>query len=389
MDQMTERHGRLIELDSLRGVAALAVAFSHSMAVFRIDGMSMAWTAPLAERSTGGLAVGVAEALFNAQAAVVLFFVLSGYVLCRSIRHGATGETSIFDFLRRRAFRILPVMWISLTVAFALSKAIRTIPDPALFSAWYTGCFANRSLEDLAMNFALAQTMVSPVTWTMRIEILGSLLVPLFCWINCHYSVRGRVWCGIIIGVMGAIIGSDTSYMFAFYIGCACAVSPITIRRPRAVVGGAILAIGAWSLLPGRGQPPALAPILFTFASAGIVLSIASSREIFWLLKTLPVSFLGRISYSFYLFHSSALVVLTVLTLPWLIDHGAIAANLTLFVGSAALTLPVAAATYLLIEKPCIRMGRTPFRLLQPRELMAEEALAPQPVHSNPTASAN
>jgi len=66
---MEVRHPHVPELQSIRGLAALAVLLHHCSFLF----------------VTSSTFHFFAEALFNAHAAVVIFFVLSGYVLVRSL----------------------------------------------------------------------------------------------------------------------------------------------------------------------------------------------------------------------------------------------------------------------------------------------------------------
>ena len=88
-------------LESMRGIAALAVAAHHGMSAF-----------------AGGLTPHPLDWLlfaFNPAASVMFFFVLSGYVLGRALdRDGA-----ISPFLVRRAFRIIPPFIFSVLFAFA------------------------------------------------------------------------------------------------------------------------------------------------------------------------------------------------------------------------------------------------------------------------------
>jgi peptidoglycan/LPS O-acetylase OafA/YrhL len=78
--------------------------------------------------------------------------------------------------------------------------------------------------------------------------------------------------------------------------------------------------------------------------------------------ETKPLRFLGRISYSFYLYHPLALA-LVVPWLTWVLSEAALAAHP--FVGSmaialisVALTIPLAMASYTLVERPMIAVGR-------------------------------
>jgi peptidoglycan/LPS O-acetylase OafA/YrhL len=74
-------------LESMRGVAAFAVVACHALAALSVREMTL----PLGEQSASALVTSVISAVFNVNAAVILFFVLSGDVLSLSLgaRNGA------------------------------------------------------------------------------------------------------------------------------------------------------------------------------------------------------------------------------------------------------------------------------------------------------------
>src|SRR2546423_4582644 len=83
-------------LEALRGVAAVMVAVWHTFAIFPGNGLQAA-------------TIEWIRRLINGNAAVTLFFVLSGYVLGLSLRkvNGCSGK-QILGFSARRVFRIYP-----------------------------------------------------------------------------------------------------------------------------------------------------------------------------------------------------------------------------------------------------------------------------------------
>jgi peptidoglycan/LPS O-acetylase OafA/YrhL len=99
-------------LESMRGIAALAVATHHGTSAF-----------------AGGSTPRPLDWLlfaFNPAASVMFFFVLSGYVLGRALdRYG-----KISPFLVRRAFRIIPPFVFAVLLASACVTLIRIGPTP-------------------------------------------------------------------------------------------------------------------------------------------------------------------------------------------------------------------------------------------------------------------
>ena len=83
---------RNYDLDGLRGLAALSVAIGHCASVAGGIGPALRMTVATAPDATLQDAVfRFLHIVFHADAAVILFFVLSGLVLSRSLRHRDDG----------------------------------------------------------------------------------------------------------------------------------------------------------------------------------------------------------------------------------------------------------------------------------------------------------
>lgn len=99
-------------LESLRGLAALVVCVQHAMSVFADDAPSAVKDALLAA--------------FNSAAAVIFFFVLSGYVLGRALER----DGALASYLGRRLFRLIPPFVAAVLFAFACERLLRIDPIP-------------------------------------------------------------------------------------------------------------------------------------------------------------------------------------------------------------------------------------------------------------------
>ena len=159
MPALTPR-SHILELQSLRGIAASVVLLYHASFLFATTPDFHYWS----------------EVLLNAHAAVMLFFVLSGYVLGRALAD-VTVSAGLFKFYAARLFRICPMAWVAclatgLYVIFLHGRVLGA-------SLWYDGFW--RQTYDLRTYATAAFTLKSdllPPIWSIRVELLGSLAIP-------------------------------------------------------------------------------------------------------------------------------------------------------------------------------------------------------------------
>lgn len=95
--------GKIIELQALRGLAAILVVFYHITAISLFDDT----------QSSTLLALKSFWAMYGSLG-VPLFFVLSGFIITMSIFGGKETRISPKDFLLRRVIRVYPVYWLYL-----------------------------------------------------------------------------------------------------------------------------------------------------------------------------------------------------------------------------------------------------------------------------------
>src|SRR6266404_564785 len=99
--------GFLPRIESMRGIAALTVVGFHVSNQFSAS-PAFGWFDRLAFR--------ILTAFFNGFGAVVIFFVLSGFVLARSL----DANSNPTRFFRNRFFRLFPAAIFSVTLLTAL-----------------------------------------------------------------------------------------------------------------------------------------------------------------------------------------------------------------------------------------------------------------------------
>jgi peptidoglycan/LPS O-acetylase OafA/YrhL len=124
-----------------------------------------------------------------------LFFVLSGYVISRPFVGGLVrGELpGIGVYARRRAFRILPLFWLSLfVVAVTTTGWTRATPTAKLSNLF------------LVMNLVPGQqngTIIS-VWWTLSLEACFYVLVPVVAWLLMRWRPGGISASRLAAGVL-------------------------------------------------------------------------------------------------------------------------------------------------------------------------------------------
>jgi peptidoglycan/LPS O-acetylase OafA/YrhL len=214
------------ELEILRGVAAVVVVLAHI--VYRGKYFN-----------AGYIPFGIKYLVFPAHFAVLIFFVLSGYVIGINHKDRLVDE-KINNYLKKRFIRLYPIYFVATALALLVSTTSYSIPT--IFS-----------------NFTITQNMLFPVisenapAWTLNFEVLFYLLfVPI-----SFYRLRPSI----------AIILCLTIAIASFYL-------PIVHVITAYAIGFCVWLSGLWlsrndskSLTSIR-----LVPVLFYMLAVGIII---------------------------------------------------------------------------------------------------------------------
>ncbi len=322
---------RLLFIDGLRGVAASMVVVYH-----------LASRTPAARFTAYG------------KLGVAIFFVLSGFVIAMSIADQRISMRFLLRFAARRSIRLDPPYWTSIIVAVAL----------AAISAHFFG--VSKEFPSLAAVVAhlfylqdiLGYPAISPIYWTLCLEIQFYLVLILILW--SVQSLRLRIDSPPIQLLLFAVLelslleqsgathlshaGIFLPYWFAFFLGAMCYWTLAGKMRDTLFLLG--IALTLLCLLNNRG-----AWFVTAGATALIIYTAARIRKMSSWLSNAAVQFLGRISYSLYLFHPfvgwSAMSFAMTKTNIWL----------AMAVGAAA-SLLSAWIAYTLVERQSIKLSR-------------------------------
>ena len=352
---MKDTTQRLANIDILRGLAAMLVAWQHSSERFV--------TIPtIGEQGT--MLFDIAYSLDFGRIGVVCFFLISGFVIPYSF---SDGSHSVRRFAVRRFLRLYPVYWLSIIAAILVGSI--------LTSKEYTGAtiFANITM----MQKFFGQDHIIGLYWTLQAEVIFYLLCAfMFAQGVMKTSFYQLVACLSRLALF-LLLAALTRYVEPFqsldkelvYLPYVLAIMFVGTLM-RGVLSektnhfhfwlALVLTFGfpCWMLfLHYVGLPLNDQPVRFFF---GHILSLVMFALGYALLnRDLPfLIWCGTISYSFYLFHPLVIDVLMWITLkPW----GQFLASLHLglhIVMVLIITFGLASTVYLFVERPSIRLGR-------------------------------
>ncbi len=166
-------------LTSLRGLACLTVVATHILRLFDLPLL-------LARNHYGPgsvqrLFVDFLTNTFNGQAAVEVFFVLSGCVLSISLmKRAASFEMEwIKAFYIKRVFRIYPALWISILLVVCLWPILKYGLGNPGYSTWATDYLPKVMTPGLVgLSLIPAYVHLNVPMWSLRIDLLYSALFP-------------------------------------------------------------------------------------------------------------------------------------------------------------------------------------------------------------------
>ncbi|WP_104082542.1 acyltransferase family protein [Cryobacterium sp. Y11] len=283
---------------------------------------------------------------------VDIFFVISGFLITSLLlkEHARTGRISLVDFYRRRIRRILPVsllvLVVTVVVGFLLlpaNRAMNTLWD-GIYSALFV---ANWRFAFVGTDYLQATNAVSPLQhyWSLAVEeqfyfVWPFLLIIIFALAGRRVNISARALIATVAVTTGVItvaflawsfVETSTSSAIAYFstgarawelgIGALLAAAAPGIARLPARVRPVLAWLGlglivASLVLISRDSPFPAPWALLPVAGSALVIAagIGSPEQRLVFPLTNPVSrYLGKISYSLYLWHFPVVILLAVI----------------------------------------------------------------------------
>jgi exopolysaccharide production protein ExoZ len=324
----------------MRGIAALAVVFGHSVTM----------------RTGMGISIPVANATVGIfQCGVDIFFVISGFIIASTASEiGAQdGRWGVIRFAFKRAARIYPVYWVVLAIAVVASYWVAIGP-----------VHLTPHLNFRHLFLAQADNWFVPPAWTLFYEMNFYAAIALCILLSPKYVIELAVLGVCALAILGlsplprlpGVIGSPLTLEFGFGIIIAF-ITRRGIKQfgPICLFGsGMLFAVGAYCEVMEQPVSETTRLLTFGIAAALLIYSIVAA-ELKGATFSRALQYPGDISYSLYIWH---FLIFTILATP------AASAYLSWLPGQVQISIWIAAvvvisaASYEIIEKPTPRYLR-------------------------------
>lgn len=341
---------RIPSLDGLRAVSILIVIVGH------------------AAETSGAPALLHPTARF-ANLGVRVFFVISGYLITSLLmrEREQTGRISLSDFYQRRAFRILPAAYVFITITVLLFYS--RLKGVEIFGSYF-----------YFQNFVYRDWHLAHL-WSLSIEEQFYFVWPLVCAFAFTRMRSVAVWtiaAGPFLRVALYTAGFHSLERYSFTVADALATGCLL-----AIVWGSLGNYGDWLLstwtaltagilifVIGAGYESSHPLFRKFYASVGLTLMHlliavliynAASRK-YWILNWRPVSTIGVLSYSLYLWQQ-----------PFLEPHAS--TWFKVWPWNIGLAFLAALTSYYLVERPALRLRESISSRQQERHLRDQNPL--------------
>jgi peptidoglycan/LPS O-acetylase OafA/YrhL len=348
--------GHIPQLDGIRAIAITAVILTHTWD-------TPAW--PHVNDLFGGAWVGV-----------ILFFVLSGYLITGVLWDTRDQQRYYLNFYGRRALRIFPIYFLVLFIVFVVWPHSAYL-DPVR-SRWPLYVLFMANIAVAMHGFGLR---IMDVTWSLGLEEQFY-----FAWPSVIRRLSAKQ---AMLTCIGIIVAEPFARLAAHGHFNPTAIKALTLFQVDSFAMGALICIATREqaltaeqfrrvgrLLLLTAGPVLVATSAFrspedslysevvyytiaAAASSGLMLSALYSPWVAAALSTRWVMHVGKVSYGTYLYHAIVIVVLSKAAEVAHVQTRWPALNsVCAFIGTAIMTVGIATVSYRYLEMPFLRLKR-------------------------------
>lgn len=358
-------------LDGLRGYAALVVIVYHCL--LSLD--PQIWhkfdrTSILEVANANEFFSKIFLVLFNGDAAVVIFFILSGFVLAQTLLIDLsryTVSSAMIAFLARRFLRLYPAFFAALIgTVFLLMGLFHTFSIP-MESFYFNGL-------NFVRNALLISPEISGITWSILIEFAAIPYIMFFVFLIYRFGSWPAI-AFIAISLLARNFGGITFYYLKFNQYLLCFALGVFMATP--------LGLGIARLSASLNKTM----IFVVFVGISLFVSNSAIQIVFGALMVGAVMFskgashrflshpismyFGKISYGLYLWHYPFAVMLYTpfaIYAPWALGDYAIWYGLSAAPLIALIAIGLGHLSERFLERPYIDLGqRVSVAVRQPR----------------------
>lgn len=194
------RQGFSVPLHAMRGLAAIIVLLGHVQV-----------------RADNAFNDFMFTRIFNASGVVVFFYVLSGLVVGASLAKVGISYASLTTFFHRRFFRIMPLMFVTVTLGGLYLLYI----DPHMKYPLNPKEYGEFGLLKFIASYVGYSLKPNVPIWSIFVELVATLLIPLMI-------LSGNKISNIVLAAIGCVLLSLIPiefqhrwnfYMISFYLG--------------------------------------------------------------------------------------------------------------------------------------------------------------------------
>ncbi|WP_174492454.1 acyltransferase family protein [Acinetobacter sp. Marseille-Q1623] len=340
--------------ESIRGLACLAVVLSHLVFTFYPYAHEYASSVPKFKAFLG-LYDSPFGFIYSGNAAVFVFFVLSGYVLSYAILNK---KENINKKIISMSVKRYPRLAIPAVISVLICYTVFLINvDSSHVSNWA----ANIGSYDSSILYALYDGAISAfifgksqynwVLWTMQIELFGSFLIFLLCYLTQKSKIL-LLAIALIFTILGFLVSLKMGFgFFSFVLGMLFYLYGkkinIYIALPMLILGlyfaGAHNNSFSYQLITSILNTKT-ATLLNVLCAPLIVYSILMNDKLSSLLDNKFFVYLGRLSFSMYLLHMLIIYVVGIPVFNYLLSYGylisSIIASIIVIIVTIILSIP-------------------------------------------------